>query len=349
MKLKSGEIESFLRSRAKGVAVALVYGPDDGQVREVADRIAGAVVEDPKDPFRVAEIEPPMLRDEPGRLADEMAALSLTGGRRLVRLRGAGDAHTDAVDLALATKTGDSLLLLEAGGLEARSRLRSLVEGEKSRAVAIPCYVDEGAGLESVIRETLSRFAVRARPDAMGYLTNHLGGDRRVTRSEIEKLALFVGPGGEASLADVRAVVGDSAAMTQDEIAFAVADGDVDLTAKLLRRGFADGLSAVGICRAVLRHFHRLHRAAANIAGGDSLDGAMQKLRPPVFFAAKQAFAGQLRRWPVERLELALTRLSEAEVQCKSTGVPDESALSQALLGLAYGGGRGQPRATPRG
>ncbi|WP_193185046.1 DNA polymerase III subunit delta [Nisaea sediminum] len=347
MKLKSNEIAGFIRRPPEHVRAILIYGPDGGQVREISDQIAKTVVENLADPFQVADLVPESLKDEPSRIADEAAAISLTGGRRLVRLRGATDTVTASAELALGTETGDSLVIIEAGALEARSKLRKLFETEK-HAAAIPCYLDSGAGLDAVIRETLASFEVRATPDALAYMIAHLGGDRRVTRSEIEKLALYVGKGGEASLEDAQQLVGDSSALALDQIALAVASGDVATADRMLQRGYADGLNAIAVLRAVLRHFQRLHRAAAHMADGDSADQAVQKLRPPLFFAVKPAFMAQLRAWPIQRLRLALTRLAEAETQCKSTGTPDLAVAGQTLLGLAYSAARSRARAPGR-
>jgi len=54
-----------------------------------------------------------------------------------------------------------------------------------------------------------------------------------------------------------------------------------------------------------------------------------------VFFKQADAFAGQLRLWPLMRLGDALETLSEAEIQCKTTGLPARAVCDQALLRLA--------------
>ncbi|PPR23850.1 MAG: hypothetical protein CFH40_00981, partial [Alphaproteobacteria bacterium MarineAlpha10_Bin3] len=70
----------------------LVYGTDAGLVLERANALARSVAEDLSDPFLVAEITAASLREEPTRIADEAASISLTGGRRVVRVRDASDA-----------------------------------------------------------------------------------------------------------------------------------------------------------------------------------------------------------------------------------------------------------------
>src|SRR5262249_45477030 len=88
MKITGRNIASFLSGTDGAVAAALFYGPDTGLVKERADRLAAAIVGDLADPFRVSELTPERLRDEPSLLSDEAAALTFGGGRRVVRLRG---------------------------------------------------------------------------------------------------------------------------------------------------------------------------------------------------------------------------------------------------------------------
>jgi len=54
--------------------------------------LARNVCPDLKDPFRVAELIAAALTADPARLEDEAAQLCLTGGRRVVRVRGVSEA-----------------------------------------------------------------------------------------------------------------------------------------------------------------------------------------------------------------------------------------------------------------
>ena len=98
-------------------------------------------------------------------LAHEAASLPLTGGRRVVRLREATDAATDAV-AAILKGAAPALVVLEAQGLATRSRLRRLVEGAPDGA-AIACYPEEGRALSETIRAALSEAGVGIDADAL--------------------------------------------------------------------------------------------------------------------------------------------------------------------------------------
>ncbi len=335
MKIAPAETERFIREPGPQLTAVLVYGPDEGLVRERARKIASSVVEDLADPFRVTELAAAALRDDPARLSDEACALSLIGGRRVVRLTGAGDAAAAALEDVLSSASADDVLVVvEAGELAPRSKLRKLFEGAQG-AAALACYGDDARTLAAVIRETLGEAGLGATPDAMAYLSDHLGSDRMLSRSELEKLATYALGAGEVTLEDAEAVVGDGAAMTLDAIIFTTAEGNLSGLARALQRAFDEGVNSVAVVRAAQRHFQRLHRAAGAVAAGSAPDQAMKTLRPPVFFKRAASFRSQLQNWSVARLGGALEALTEAEIACKTTGIPAEAACRRTLLAIA--------------
>jgi DNA polymerase-3 subunit delta len=341
VKLKGARLASFLRQPDPAIRAALFFGPDAGLVRERAEAAAKAVCPDLKDPFRVAELAASAIQQDPARLADEAASLSLMGGRRVVRVRDAGDGAARHFEALFASDRWDAFVVVEAGDLPYRSTLRKLFEGDERRAVAVECELDGPAELAELIRATLAAEEIKVEREALDYLVDRLGGDRLMTRAELEKLALYAGRGGRVGLAEATACVGDAAALTLQDAIFAAADGDAAELDRALSRAFQEGENPVGVVRAAIRHFQRLHLAAARVATGAAPAEAVKALRPPVFWKLQERFAAQLRRWPTPRAAEALTRLTQAEIDCKRTGVPDEAVCRGALLALAQAASRG--------
>jgi DNA polymerase III subunit delta len=334
MKLPAARIAGFLKAPDTGMRAALIYGPDGGLVKERGERIARTICSDLSDAFRVAEIDADVLARDPARLNDEAASLSLMGGRRLVRIHDGNDAVGAIFDRFFKDPPpGDAFIVIEAGDLPPRSSLRRAFEAAKT-AAAIPCYLDGPRELGELAREVFAAHKIVARPEAMQYLVGHLGGDRGVSRQELEKLALYVGDGGTVDEAAALDAVGDSAELTMDEAVFAAAEGDAAQLERALNRAFGEGVQAVSLIRAELRHFQRLHLAGARQAAGKSDEEAL-KFRPPLFFKFLDRFKRQLRLWPPARAEAAMTALNEAEARMKTTGLPAETICREALMRLA--------------
>jgi len=335
MKLAPRSIAGFLRRPDPGVRAALVYGPDLGLVHERAQLLATAVAEDPNDPFRVVELAAAQLADDPARLADEAAALSFTGGRRVVRISGTSERLTGLLQRFLADPLGDALIVLEAGDLGRSSGLRRLFE-DADNAAALACYGDDADALEGLIAAVLGAAGLRLDPAAQDYLQARLGGDRGVSRQELTKLVTYMGPdAGTIRLEDVEACIGDSAALGLDDVCFATSGGDTGALERALARCFTAGDGPVAVLRAMQRHIQRLHLVAGLQQSGTPIETALKRLRPPLHFKRSALFRAQLRQWPVARLAQALDILTEAEIDCKSTGAADEALCRWALLRLA--------------
>src|SRR4029077_4625916 len=144
-------------------------------------------------------------------------------------------------------------------------------------AVAIGCYPDTARERGTVIADALRAHRITASNDATQYLVEHLGNDRRVTRSELEKLALYTGEGGRVELEDAQRSVGDSAAIERDDAILAAAEGDAITVDRVLGKVFQEGESPVAVIRAMLRHLHRLHALAAQLAAGAAPPGGVRR------------------------------------------------------------------------
>ena len=346
--IKPRDVDALLQRRNDSYKAVLIYGNDAGSVRERSDILARQVVADLKDPFNFIELSDGDLKEEPGRLVDEAAALSFMGGERVVRVRGSGGPVDTAGKLLITALDNGSLnpnalTIIEAGGLKKTAPLRKLFE--KSRhAAAIACYEDSDLDLKGMIEQMLKDEGLLITDEALMMLTTTLGTDRGISRAEMEKLILYAGPKSlrgpedephQIKPEDVAECLAD---FTQDiaaDIAGIVAQGRLaDLSAALHRADEA-GTNAMTMLIFLQRHFSRLYAAQSMIAGGEPASAAMKKLKPPVFFNEERAFQAQLKKWPLPRLEGALSNLLQAEHDAKTTGAPAQEIIERTALRLS--------------
>ena len=331
MKLDARRIPSFLREPG-AARIVLLHGDDEGMVRHRANMLTQAVTGQRDDPFRVAWLS----REDHPRLMEEATAIAMIGGRRVIRVRDAGDGLMGAVK-QVAETAGDSLVVLEAGALPGRSKLRAFVEGLPTGA-SIACYPEEGKALQEAIEGGLTAAGVRLDADALRWLGEHLGSDRGSTRGEVEKLILYAGPDRRLDLGAVRACVGDLAAASFDDAVFAALAGDVTQTDVSIERTLAEGMAPVAVARGVLAHLGKLHLARGHMSAGMSAADATRALRPPVFFKRVASFSQALMLWGPRRLAQAMDEVRRVELACKQTGALDGLLIRRMLLGLARQG-----------
>jgi DNA polymerase-3 subunit delta len=329
VKLAPARVAAFLRDPGT-CRIVLLYGDDAGMIRDRAEALVRTVAGSLDDPFLVTEL----TREAAASLPDEAASLAFTGGRRVVRMRDATDALEPMVQTVL-NGPAPALIVLESAGLASRSRLRKLVETAPD-AAAIGCYPEEGKALADTIRGTLQSTGVSVDPDALAWLGQQLGANRASTRGELEKLALYVGPGGRVDLDSAMACVGDLAGLSLDDALFAATIGDVATADRALELAMTEGAAPVQVLRAALGHLQRLHRVRLSMdRDGTSPSEAARTARPPVFYRKVGAFTRALGLWPSAMIAAAIAGVSEAERGCKRTGWPDQSLCRNAILAIA--------------
>ena len=336
VEVKARDIAARVRSIGGQTRAVILFGPDQGMVRERAKAIGKQISADLNDAFQVARVTAKNLQEHPSMLADEMAAISMMGGRRLVWLEDADKSCLESLKLALAS-AGEGFLLVTAGDIRKTDALVKPFTAKDTTVLAIPCYSDEGGSLAQLVQSVLSQAGLQIEQHAMRYLVNNLGADRMVSRRELDKLVLYMGtadryPNRQVTMDDVRANVGDSSAFVLTQIAESVTGGNKKGLEDGLERAWISGDNPVAILRIVQNRLLRFHQARGHMEAGMPAGAAVKKMG--VFWKEADAFAAQLNRWSMAKINRAMDILLEAEEQCKTTGNPAEVICARALLSI---------------
>ncbi len=334
--LKSSEIDSFVARPDPARAVVLVFGPDAGLVSERADAIIRASVEDTNDAFALVRLDGDALASDPARLIDEATTVPLFGGRRAIRVRAGGRNLVPAVEPVLAAKLPDCRVVIEAGDLKRGAALRTLCERAKN-AVAIPCYADADRDIGRIIDEEMRAANLAIAPDARAALMPLLGGDRRASRAELRKLALYAQGQQRVELDDVTAVVTDASALALDSLIDAAFAGKLAEVEKEFAKAVVAGTSASAMIGAAIRQAERLHLLSLEIAGGASVAELVQRPQSGIHFRRQEAFAKALRAWTPERLTKVIAMLGKASLDARRQFDLAATIAQRALMQIARG------------
>jgi len=335
------EIERFLKNPDPAVVVILIYGPDSGLVTERAKTLVHNTAGSLDDPFSIVRLNDSDLSGDPGRLLDEANALTFGQTRRTVWIDSAGQNTAKALEL-IKKNTTDALIVIAADNLKPASKLRKFAEVKKY-AVAIPCYLDSLASLNSVLDGELKKNNLTITPDARHFFINLLGADRQLSRREIEKLCLFAVGKNEITAEDVRLISGDATAPTLDSLCDAVGEGNVDQADRIYNRSTSAGINAGAVIAQLIRHFIMLDWIVSqSTRGGGGLSGLIKQFRPPIFYQRHRSIEQQINLWSHEDLKSALQLLQQAESQCRNSKLPTQAVGERALFSLSMSAKRRQ-------
>jgi DNA polymerase-3 subunit delta len=335
MKISPREMEAYLKHPQR-TSAALIYGTDAGQVRQRTQQLVQGWQGKDQDPLSRIEMSVEHIKDDPARLADELASMSLMGGRRVVIVREASDAILPTIQDALGLRADDNFLILQVTeGLGRDSKLRAWAE-KLGDVACIAIYKDEGSQLDQFLRDTLRGFGLRASSDVITYLSTQLGGDRQIMLNELEKLSLYVGDEAEqVSLEDAMAVIGENNDKSLEDLAKAIAGGDTVVLCRLTDRLLAEGHAGVVLVRAVMRYFDSLERIAAHRRNGMTIEGAIEQMYGKIAFKIIPAMKPHAMRWGSNRIADALAVLQRLELDSKRHAEQSRMRLGHGFMEIA--------------
>lgn len=336
MKLKAHEVGPYTRKPDPRDAGLLLFGADPMRVADARAAYARAIAgPDAETDMRLIRLDAGDLRKDPARLIDEIKARGFFDGPRVVIVEEATDTLAAVIAPALdAAEEGDAKLMVTAGALTARSKLRKLFEAAgNARAGGIydaPPSRDEVAAKLKAERLTDLPRDTEAALMALAQMLEP--GDFRQT---VEKLSLYIrGQATPVSPEDVAACAPRSNEADLDDLLDVICEGRAGEIAPLLHRLYAQGMQPVRICLMTLSHFRMMHRAASDSGG---VSAGVGRLRPPVFGPRRDKLIRQTGNWGTDRLESALRQLVDADLMLRSSHpAPDAALMERVLVRLAY-------------
>lgn len=309
--------EADFNSGIANINAVLIYGQDAGLVDELCDK---AIEKLEIDKGNLLTLDANDLREKQDAVFAESFSPSMFGGRKAVIVSGAGDSDTKIIAELVTSSSLCATVIVTAGDLRIGS-LRKLFE-DGTNIAAIACFNDDAKTLEALIHKELSAQAGirQVTPDAMSYMLSHMGGDRGITRSFLQKIAIYVSDKHVVDLEDVEKCLPDTAASSADDYMYSLTAGHMNQTMVALDRLIYGGADANMLIRMLYNHFSKLLTAV--------VDGQLPKL----FWKVADKFNLAVKIWTEEEVVSALKKLNDLEKACRTSGMQPEILIRDFSL-----------------
>lgn len=328
--IKSADTARFRAGGWRNYPVLLIFGADEGAVRETASAIVRAAAGPNPDPMNVIQLDGDVIAQDPPRLADELRSFSMFGGDRVVHVRGAGRVPL-AVIQAAADEPGTTPLILEAGDLKPGA-LRTLADKHRNIG-ALACYSDSARDLQGLIDQVLGAAGLTISREARLALAGALGADRAMSRSELDKLVLYARGEREIDLTMVTEVISDAGRHDTGPLIDHAMIGALDKIEPEANRLFAAGIHPSALLSQTVGHILLLRRARRAADNDPGLTTFKQRNR--IHFSRAAALERAAGLWSDARLERALELASDAVLQSRKSARLAEPIGIRALWSIA--------------
>lgn len=330
MKANLNQLTRAIDAASGEVRLYLLHGPDEAGAREIAARLARTMGPDAE---RV-DLEPALLKANPGRLADEAASLSLFGTNRHIRVTGAGEESVEACTMLLAAPRAGNPVVVIAPSVKGTSALVKLATSDP-RAIACVFYVPDANEADKIATSIAREFGLRTTGATAMRIAAAAAGDRAVMTRELEKIALYLDAAPErprelddAALDAIGADLGD--AEMSRAIDAAIDGGPDRLGDELAKLGIA-GVSPIPLLRQLVRRLMALAELRGEIDAGANTNALVER----VFFRERAITARALRTWSSPKLSEAIDRVRRAERATMAPANAGGVLSDAAMLGVA--------------
>ena len=250
---------------------------------------------------------------------------------KLIIISRVTDKIKDIIEDILEKKINDLVIILNAGGLEKKSKLRSLFEKSKD-AVCVPFYEDNNQTLSAIVNKFFRDNKLSISQESINLITQRCRGDRKNLINELEKIKNFMRNRNKIEIKDLLKLTNLAENYSVSELIDSCLAKNKRKTINILNENNYSLEDCILIIRTFLmksKKLLKLSDAAKNIK---NIDEVISSFKPPIFWKDKEITKQQIRSWSYNSIEDLIYQISETELLIKKNSTSSVNILSNFII-----------------
>ena len=250
---------------------------------------------------------------------------------KLIIISRVTDKIKDIIEDILEKKINDLVIILNAGGLEKKSKLRSLFEKSKD-AVCVPFYEDNNQTLSAIVNKFFRDNKLSITKESINLITKRCRRDRKNLINELEKIKNFMRNRNKIEIKDLLKLTNLAENYSVSELIDSCLAKNKRKTINILNENNYSLEDCILIIRTFLmksKKLLKLSDAAKNIK---NIDEVISSFKPPIFWKDKEITKQQIRSWSYNSIEDLIYQISETELLIKKNSTSSVNILSNFII-----------------
>ena len=250
---------------------------------------------------------------------------------KLIIISRVTDKIKDIIEDILEKKINDLVIILNAGGLEKKSKLRSLFEKSKD-TVCVPFYEDNNQTLSAIVNKFFRDNKLSISQESINLITQRCRGDRKNLINELEKIKNFMRNRNKIEIKDLLKLTNLAENYSVSELIDSCLAKNKRKTINILNENNYSLEDCILIIRTFLmksKKLLKLSDAAKNIK---NIDEVISSFKPPIFWKDKEITKQQIRSWSYNSIEDLIYQISETELLIKKNSTSSVNILSNFII-----------------
>ena len=222
----------------------------------------------------------------------------------------------EVIENILEKNISDTKIILNAGTLEKKSKLRNLFE-KNEELIIIPTYKDTSLGLLEIARKFFYNYKISISQEAINLLVNRCNGDRGHLKTELNKILIFIHDKKSINLEEIYKLTNLSENFSINELVDTTLSKNSQKTSEIINESNYKSEDGILILRTFLQKAKRLLSLYEKQKGNVSLDSLIDNYKPPIFWKDKPIVKKQLENWSKPRIEDLIIHINKTEAFLK--------------------------------
>ena len=288
----------------------LFYGNNEGLKREEILKLCS------KSKKKIFKFDEKQILENTENFFNDIYSGSLFENEKFIVINHASEKILKIIQEILEKKIEDILILINAGQLDKRSKLRSTFEKNKE-LIAVGFYPDTNETLTKLTQNFMMEKKITLSQMNVNFIVNKCNGSREFLKNELEKVELFSKTKKNITLDNLIKLINLSEDFTISELVDYCLAKNQKKTFHIINENNFSNDDSIIITRTFLNKLKRILILSENYQLNKNIDQIISEARPPIFWKDKEIVKKQIMNWSTKSLENLIFQLNKIEIQIK--------------------------------
>ena len=288
----------------------LLYGKNEGLKTECINQILK------KNDGKIYNYDEKRVRDEIESFYENILSGSLFEDNKIIIINRASDKIFDIFQDLTNREIANIKIIINAGILETRSKLRSLFEKNKD-LICIPTYPDNNETLSKLSASFFKKENLPISHQNINIIVEKCNGDRNNLNNELEKIKNFSLNKKKISSFEIFKLINLSENYALSELIDNCLAKNNSKIIKILSENNYNPEDSIMIIRTFLSKAKRILKLAIQLEQNNDINKTINAAKPPIFWKDKEIIKKQLNKWKPEKIKDLINNLNDIELEIK--------------------------------
>ena len=250
---------------------------------------------------------------------------------KLIIITRVTDKIKNIIEDILEKKIEDLVIVLNAGILEKKSKLRTLFEKEKE-IICIPFYDDNNQTLSTLVNKFFKDNKLPISQQSINLIVQRCRGDRLNLNNELEKIKSFSTNKKRITTEELLKLTNLAENYSVSELV----DSCLSKNKKKIINILSENNYSLEDCILIIRTFliksKRLLKLRKEIKNNKNIDEVISSFKPPIFWKDKEVVKQQIKNRSYSNIESLIYKINEIELLIKKRSINSINIISNFII-----------------